>query len=285
MTGGPGPGVEESRYLEGVDGVRLHYRAWPADSPRAALLVVHGLLEHSRRYRELAREMVNAGIATFGLDLRGHGASGGRRVHVRSFDHFLEDLDRFGDHVAASMPGVHPTFLLGHSMGGLVTLRYLEERAHGLAGAIVTAPWLAMAEEPPALLRVLARVLDTVAPILPFPAGLDPEDLSHDPERVADYRDDPQIPSTLTPRLWAEVGQAWEEVFHRRDRIDIPLLFLLAGEDRIASTDRSLQLARSLDVDDVTIGVLDGYYHEVLQEVERAVPLAEIRSWIEARLP
>ena len=278
-----GPPAGESRYLEAVDGTRLHYRAWPADRPRAVLAVLHGLFEHSRRYAEVASVMNGAGVAVFALDLRGHGLSEGRRGHVRRFDRFIDDAARFVDAVSDVLPGV-PRFLLAHSMGGLVGIRYLEERRPGLDGAILTAPWLETAAHVPGWQKTLARVLDRVLPILPFPANVDPAELSHDPERVADYRGDPRIFSTLTPRLWEEVGRAAEAAFRDRDRLDLPLLFLLAGDDRIVRTDRSMELAESLAAGDVTVEVLDGYYHEVLQEVERAAVLAEILEWLEARL-
>lgn len=281
---GEGSGhLGESRFLEGAAGTRLHYRAWSRGSPRAALLVLHGLFEHSRRYRELAATMDDAGIATFALDLRGHGASEGRRGHVRTFDLFLEDTARFGRAVADELPDGLPLVLLAHSMGGLIGIRYLEERRTPLAGAIITSPWLALVDLA-GWERAMAAVLGRVLPIVPYPSGLDPDDLSHDAERVADYRDDPAIFSTLTLRLAHEVMKAADAAFRRADRVDVPLLFLLAGDDRIVDTSRSLELARSLEGPDVTVEVLEGYYHEVLQEVERTAVLAEIREWIEGRL-
>ena len=272
-----------SGYLEGAAGTRLHYRAWPAEAPRAVLLVLHGLFEHSRRYEELGETMAAAGIATYALDHRGHGASEGRRGHVKRFRRFIEDTDRFVEHVSHRAPDGVPRFLLAHSMGGLIGLRYLEDRQPALGGAIFTSPWLATAAHVPAWQVALAKVLDRALPVLPFPAGIDADELSHDPERVADYREDPAIFSTLTPRLWEEAARASDEVFRQKDRLQGPLLFLLAGDDRIADTDRALELARSLPGESTTVRVLDGRYHEVLQETDRTAVMAEIREWIEAR--
>lgn len=278
---GTGPGA----YLEAGDGVRLHYRQWVGDEPRAALLVVHGLFEHSRRYEELGRAMAAAGIATFALDHRGHGASGGRRGHVRRFPRFLDDVERFRREVRTTLVDGLPVFLLAHSMGGLIGLRYLETYDPPLAGAVITSPWLGTAVAVPGWQRLLAAVLDRVLPVLPFPSGIEPDVLSHDPERVKDYRDDPLIYSTLTPRLWREVGKAGPLVFRDADRIEVPLLMLLAGDDRVVDTARSVALGRALKGPDVTVRVLDGYYHEVLQETDRTAVMADIREWIEDRIP
>jgi alpha-beta hydrolase superfamily lysophospholipase len=283
-TAGFPPG--ESRYLEGQGGTRIHYRAWPVDEPRAAVFVLHGLFEYSHRYLELAAVMNDAGFATFAMDHRGHGQSEGRRGHVARFGRFVDDAHRFHQAVVREVPAGTPRFLLGHSMGGLISIRLLEEYQPELAGAVITSPWLGVAQSLPAWQRTLGGVLNRLAPIAPFPSGVDAGDLSHDPERVADYRDDPAIFSSLTIRLGLEAQEAMERAFSRRDRIapDLPLLFLVAGADSVVDASRSLELARSLPGDDVTVRVLEGYYHEVLQEVERAAVMAEIQSWIEVHV-
>lgn len=290
MTGSeatPGYPPGESRYLEGQGGIRIHYRAWPVDEPRAAILVLHGLFEHSRRYLELAAGMNDAGFSVFAVDHRGHGQSEGRRGHAERFGRFVDDVHRFHRAVVRELPEGTPRFLLGHSMGGLIAIRFLEEHQPELAGAVITSPWLGVAQAVPGWQRALAGVLSRVAPIVPYPSGIDAAALSHDAERVADYRNDPEIFSSLTIRLALEAEEAMEEAFHRKDRIasDLPILFLVAGADSVVDASRSLGLARSLPGDDVTVRELAGYYHEVLQEVERAAVMTEIQSWIEAHVP
>lgn len=272
-------------YLEGVGRLRLHYRTWELEHPMAGIIVAHGLFEHARRYEEFAATMAADGFSTFVLDHRGHGASEGRRGHVRSFEVFLQDLDRFRREVQGLVPVDLPLFILGHSLGGLIALRYLEEYDARLQGAIFSSPWLGTAVPIPRWQVLAVAALDRVLPAFPFPAGVDADQLTHDDERAADYRDDPLIHSTITPRLFSETSHAIEQAHRQGDRIDLPLLFLLAGDDLVVDTDRSLAFARSLPVDDVTIDVLEGHYHEVLQERERGAVLATIRHWIYDRLP
>lgn len=276
------------RELAAPDGTELQYRVWPAADPRAAILCIHGLFEHSGRYDEFGTYMSDAGFSTFVLDLRGHGGSGGRRGYVEAFQRFIDDVGAFRRHVDASLPAGPdrlPRVLLAHSMGGLIGIRALQTRDDPWMGAVITSPWLGTAAPVPGWQKALAAVLQRIWPTAPFPAGIDPADLSHDPERVADYTADPKIYDTLTPRLWGEVQAAWDAAFREVEEIRLPALFLLAGDDRVVSTERGLALARAVPAEDVTIRVLDGYFHEVLQEKERAGVMAEIRSWIEARLP
>ena len=267
-------------YVEGVGRIRLHYRTWEVESPDAALIVVHGMFEHSRRYQELAETLGRSGISTFAIDLRGHGESAGRRGHATRFNILLQDLDRFRREVRGLIDVDTPLFLLGHSLGGLISLRYLEEYEPTFDGAIISAPWLGTAYDVPRWKVLLAHVADRIAPALPFPEQLDVDKLSRDPERVADYRDDPLIHRTITPRMFSEISGAIDLALRRGDRIDVPLMFLLPGDDRIISTDRSLAFARGLEGHRTTIRLLEGFYHEVLQDRGRGAVIAEVRDWI-----
>lgn len=267
-------------YFEGVGRLRLHYRTWEADEPHAGIMLVHGLFEHSRRYEEFGEYMAGCRFSTFAMDMRGHGVSEGRRGHARRFDILLQDLDRFRREVQGLLPVDLPLFLLGHSLGGLVALRYLEEYEAPLAGAVVTSPWLGTAAPVPRWQTVLAGVLDRVLPAFPFPFHIDPTTLTHDEERAADYRDDALIHSTITPRLFAETSAASELALRRGQRISVPLLFILAGDDQLVDTERSRAFAESLASERVTVDVLPGMYHEVLQERGRGSVLGEAREWI-----
>ena len=272
-------------YMEGVRRLRIHYRTWEVENPQAALIVVHGLFEYSNRYEELASFMAGHGFSTFALDLRGHGMSEGRRGHVNSFDVLLQDLDRFRREVQGLVPVDLPMFLLGHSLGGLICLRYLEEYDAPFRGAVMTSPWLGTAVPVPRWQVLAATVLNRILPAFPFPFRLDPALLTHDQERAADYENDPKIHSTITPRLFTETSTAIETALRRGDRIRMPVLFLLAGEDRVVDTARSLAFARSLPSNDISVEVLERQYHEVLQERDRSTAMADILDWIQGHLP
>ena len=277
--------LEVEGQVRAVGGLSLFYRGWEADEPLAALLVVHGLAEHSGRYAEFGRELASFRINTYALDLRGHGLSDGRRGHTDRFDLLLQDVDRFRREVEGCSEGELPLFLLGHSMGGLITARYIEEYESRFHGAIITSPWLATALPVPRWKMLAANILNRLLPSLPINAGIDETLLSHDPIAVARYRDDPLVHGKITPRMFAEVSQAMGLVMQRSERIRIPLLLLLAGDDRLVDTRKSEAFARSLTAADVTIRVLPDYFHEVLNDFDPAIAMHEIRDWIIARLP
>jgi alpha-beta hydrolase superfamily lysophospholipase len=267
----------------GERGARLAYRSWQAADPRAVLIVAHGLGDHSGRYAAFGEHMAEQGVSTFAMDLRGHGRSAGRRGHIPSFDLFLKDLDRFRRELDV-LTGFHaPTFLLGHSMGGLIALRYLEEYDTRFAGAVIVSPWLATAMPVPRLKAMAAPLLSRLLPWLPFDNGIDAADLSHDPATVESYRNDPLVHGVITPRLFSEVVAAMRLVFARSDRIQLPLLLLLAGADRVVDTVRSLQFGDVLTAADRSVRVVPEAYHEVLNEVDRVRVHREVSDWMVAR--
>ena len=274
---------ESDGKFEGVGDLHLYYRAWESPRAQAGLIVVHGLSDHSGRFTTFGLRMASFGINVYALDLRGHGASEGRRGHSDRFDYYLQDLDRFRWEVECLTGGNLPLFMLGHSMGGLIALRYIEEYDAALRGAVITSPWLATGPSIPRWKIVGAGVLNKFLPSLPIDAGIDPEFISHDPLIVSQYREDPHVHGKITPRLFMEASTAMGLVLSRSDRIHIPLLFLLAGDDQIVDTRKSEAFARSLATSDVTIHVLPNYYHEVLNDFDRAQAYKEIREWIGGR--
>lgn len=272
--------------LEAGGGIRLHYHAWEVPEPQAAMVVVHGLSEHGGRYEHLGQALARIDVSAFALDLRGHGLSDGRRGHAPAFASFIKDLDRFRREVLGLIDPATPVFLLGHSMGGLIALRYQEEYPGAFSGAVIVSPWLATALPVPRWKANLANILARVAPALPLSAGIDAALLSRDPAVVAAYRDDPLVHGRITPRLFVDASREMGLTFQRSDRLVSPLLFLLAGSDRIVDVTRTLAFARTLGASgvlDVVIKVYPDFYHEVLNE-KAAGQWDDLVGWLRRHL-
>ena len=112
-------------------------RAWPVPDPRAQVLAVHGLGEHSGRYAHVATRLVDFGYAVYALDHRGHGRSGGRRAVVDRMDKVVADLRTFVIFAASQHPE-RKVFLLGHSMGGTISLAFAARHQEEIAGMVLS---------------------------------------------------------------------------------------------------------------------------------------------------
>lgn len=268
------------RSFHSADGLLLYYRAWGVESPRAVVRIVHGLGEHGGRYAPLAETLQERGIASYALDLRGHGISEGIRGHVTRFDQFLDDMEAFARETLSEPP----TFLLGHSLGGLIALRATETgRAGRLAGAILSAPALALAKPASAWSHAGASVLSRIAPAVGLSNGIDPADLSRDPEAVAAYRSDPLIHDRITPRLYMEMLAAMRAASEAAAEVQLPVLLLAPGDDRITRVPAALAVA-SRFAGSVQVRSYAGYFHESLNERERETVLADIVAWLDERV-
>jgi alpha-beta hydrolase superfamily lysophospholipase len=244
-----------------------------------AILLVHGFQEHSGRYVELAGELSGAGFDVVRFDLRGHGRSGGRRGDVRDFEDFLVDVDRVFE--AAVAPDAR-RFLLGHSLGGLIALRWVQTRGRDLlSGLVLSAPWLGTAIPVGRATRALKAFLDAVAPGLPTPRPLNPADLTRDPERQELHRKDRMKHQRVTARLVTQVEEAQARALTGGGPGEC--LVLLPGADPIADSEVTRRYANGLDPAPEVLDLPHGV-HEPFQDVDRARVTGETCAWLKARL-
>jgi acylglycerol lipase len=268
--------------LAGVRGVALYWQGWlPPEPPTGVVLICHGLGEHSGRYGNVVDALAPSGWAVYGLDLRGHGRSGGRRCHLDDYGDWLADLDAFRQLVVARHDDL-PVFLLGHSMGGQVALAYALDHQPDLGGLVLSAPALASTAVPRAVVPVL-MALAKVAPTL-RPAGIDASKISKDPAMYAAYRADPLVfdgnPTLgLSSALFAQFGVLPE----RSWRLRLPLLLQYGEHDEITDAAGFRALEEACGAPDFTVRRYPGLWHEIYNEPERDVPLSDLREWLAAR--
>jgi acylglycerol lipase len=285
LDGAPPAGPATEGTARTADGLDLFWRGWVGGSPRGALVIVHGLAEHSGRYRHVGRHFADRGWAAYALDTRAHGRSPGAKVHVRHFDEFLEDVRSMIALVGERHPGL-PLFLLGHSQGGLVVLQHALRHPQGPAGIVVTSPFLDAhpALRPSKAFRLTLAVLLRVAPRLRLPSGVDPRRISRDPQVVKAYVEDPLVSRRVSPAWYAALRRAQAEVIGGAGRLGVPALVLASPDDRLADPEAVRRFAADAPAGRVDTSWWPGLSHELLNEPEREEVLAAIDAWLQARL-
>lgn len=271
--------------VRSADGTRLHWQRWTPAEPRAAMLLVHGLGEHSGRYAHVAAALGGAGLDCWGLDYRAHGRSPGLRVHVDRFEQFVDDLDAARRLVRAERPEL-PLFVLGHSQGGLIAASSVVRDPTGVAGLILSSPFLGIhpSAKPSALLAGAARLLSRLLPTLRLDNGVDPSHLSHDPAVVEAYRADPLVSSKVSARWFTEILDAQARALEEAPRLAAPALVMQSGGDLLVDPEATRRWADRAPGDRVELVFWDGLYHEMLNEPEQGRVLDRIVGWVEARL-
>jgi alpha-beta hydrolase superfamily lysophospholipase len=276
--------AETSGSFSGVLGRHIFWRSWSPDSgpARAVIVLVHGLGEHSGRYDHVVARLVDAGYAAYAVDHRGHGRSDGPRAFIEDMDNAVADVHTLIDRAVAAQPDL-PVFMLGHSMGGLIALRYALGHQDRLAGLVLSAA-LAEVNAVPKPLELVGRALSVIAPRAPLIA-IDPELVSRDSTVVADYRSDPlvhhgKIPARTAVQLADTVARLPSTVA----AITVPTLILYGTADGLCPPAGSVMLGERISAPDKTITAYDGLFHEILNEPEREAVLEDIVGWLGARV-
>jgi len=265
-----------------ADGVRIFYQRWLPEETRGAIVIAHGLGEHSGRYRNLLEALAGRGIAVAAPDHRGHGKSGGLRGHVDEFAWYVRDLERFVDEVVRPGHPDLPLLMLGHSMGGLIAQLYALDRPDDLAGLILSSSACLPTVDASALKKGAARVMSRAAPRLAMSSGLDPTQISSDADVVARYVGDPLVHDRVTPRWYTEFVAAGTECLARAQEMTLPLLVFHGGGDCIISPESSRRLHASAASADKTLHEYDGLFHESMNEAtgKKEPVLAQLRDWV-----
>ena len=251
-------------------------RQWPARSPRAALLLVHGMGEHSGRYEHVGAFLASKRIDVLAFDHRGFGQSGGRRGHVDTFEQYVDDVE---DLLAERRRLSRPVILFGHSLGGLIVTRYLVQGRPRPDLAVLSSP--ALAADVPAWQRLAAPVVGRILPRVFLPNRIDEALLSRDPEVGRAYRDDPLVLGGATAGFGRQVLDAMASTAPALDRITVPTYVFHGRGDALVPPSASEAFEA---LPNVTRRVYDDLLHECFNEPERQVVLDDLASWLDEQL-
>lgn len=253
----------------------------PGENTKAVIILVHGIGEHIERYDYWADLFNKEGIAFTGLDLPGHGRSDGRRGDIKSYTLLNEMLDILLKNCNQTFPAI-PVFIYGHSLGGGIVLNYLLHKNPQVKGAIVTAPFLRLAFEPPKIKLILAAIMKNLLPGLIQPSGLNSNHLSHDKNIVDKYNNDPLVHRKISVSLFYGAITAASYSLTHASELKVPTLILHGDEDLIISLSGSKEFASKTPMAELKIW--EGSYHELHNEPFKNDVFNYILSWINKQL-
>ena len=269
------------------EGITFFLRGWEpeAGNPKALVVLVHGLGEHTARYAHVGKALARAGYALVGFDLRGHGKSGGPRGHASSLDAYMQDIHQFLSLMEQRFPAL-PHFLYGHSLGGLLALTYAIQYGAGLKGVIATGPALRSSLQEQKAKVAMVRLLGSLVPAMTLQSGLDAATVSRDVAVVEAYRNDPLVHDNASLGFGKAALTAIDLCFARARDFSAPLLIMHGTGDKINFFSGSEDFARLVSEAgrDVTLRLWNDLYHEIHNEPEKEEVLQFMIEWLDKHL-
>ena len=251
-------------------------RRWNVPNAKAAVLVVHGIGEHSGRYEHVGGFLASNGYDVMAFDQRGFGQSAGIRAYVESFDDFLEDVE---DLLAERRELGVPVVLLGHSLGGLISATYLVSDRPQPDLGILSAP--ALDATIPKWKRVAAPLMGRLAPKLFIPDKIEGAVLSRDVAVQEAYLNDPLVIAGSTSGLGSATLTAMEATSANIAKIRVPTYVLHGDADELVPPSAS-EAAGALP--NVTRRLWPGLRHEAFNEPEQLEVMSEMEQWLSEQL-
>jgi alpha-beta hydrolase superfamily lysophospholipase len=266
------------------DGDNIALQDWPLPKGsvlRGVMLLVHGLGEHAGRYDALARRLNEWRFAVRGYDQYGHGESGGARGVLPTSARLIDDLGDVIESTRVRMAPGLPLILLGHSLGGVVAACHVALRRIPVDGLVLSSPALATELNP--FQKLMLSILPRVAPNLTLGNGVDPDFISHDPEVVAGYRNDPAVHNRISGRLARFIADGGPVVLSRAAEWKVPTLLMYGGADKLVDPAGSRAFAAAAPAHLVTAHCFHDLYHEIFNELDSEPVYDAFRQWLDAR--
>lgn len=266
-----------------INGVNLFTQSWTVDTPKANLILIHGLAEHSSRYEWTASKLNAAGINVFAFDQRGHGKSEGLKGFIGDMSDLVADFKQFIQEV--NLPNDIPKFIFAHSMGALVSSLYvLDHQPSEFKGIIFSGGALKVDPDLSPLLQKLSPLVGRLFPKLKT-VKIDSALVSQVKEEAEAYVNDPLIYHGGT---YASTGfQMLRNIKYVQSKFhkwSIPVLIMHGDADKLIDPEGSKMMFDQIAAVDKELILWEGQYHEIMREPKKEAVLEKMISWILARI-
>lgn len=272
----------ENGYLTQVAGHRLYWQSQQAETPRAQLLLVHGIGEHSGRYHDIIPNFLQMGLNVFAYDHYGHGRSDGKRGMLDTPNRLIEDLLSMRQEAQRREPHL-PLILFGHSMGGAVVAKFLLQYQYTKYRpdyAILSSP--ALKAHMNLLATLSSNMMQALAPQFAITHHLSMK-VSHRPEINAQLKNDPLCHKKISANLANFILSAGKLARAHAYDWRVPTLLLYAGKDFLVDAKGSAQFAADAS-DKVEAHCFENFYHEIFHELNPKPVYDSMQKWLKQKL-
>ena len=308
--------MSEIRELTCSDSHVLYYHAWKpeGDQVKAVVHLLHGMAEYSQRYDRFAQYLNKQGIALYAQDHRGHGLTAtkaedtlGWFAERDGWMRVVEDSHELSNLIVSEYPKT-PFFLMGHSMGSFLARTIIADTPDLYDGVIMMGTGASMG--------ILGKIGAMIARSHVKKHGSKFVDaqlnkmsfgsynkrisdassafawLSRDEKEVQKYDDDPLCGFVCTAKFFEDmlegIGLANSSERAKRLHNDLPILIISGSMDPVGNYGKGLLKVKEFytqaGIKDLTLHVVDGARHELLNETDRKTTMKYLTSWIMDRV-
>lgn len=263
-----------------VSNTKLYGQYFKANNAKSAVILVHGMGEHSGRYTDFViPRLLENNLSVITYDQFGHGKTEGKRGHNPNFEAVLNCVTIITNK-AKEVFGDIPLFLYGHSMGGNVVLNYVLRKKHSFKGVIATSPLLRLAFKPPTWKLSIGRIIKKIAPSITMPSELDASGISRDELEVKKYLTDPLIHDKISPNYSLTFFETGEWAIKNAYSLNTPTLIAHGTGDMITDHEASKSFVENTK-GMATLKLFNEGYHELHNDLEKEKFMQTIIQWIQ----
>lgn len=302
----------ETIMFSASDNTLLSLNKWTPEkqeTAKAVVQIVHGLAEHSMRYRGFAEELVHAGFIVYANDHRGHGltAQGNEELGCFSDENgwqkAVDDIYRISMHIKREHPNL-PLFLFGHSMGSFISRSYICQYGQELKGVVLSGTggnpgFFGRIGYFIARLEMKKRGRRAYSPLMhklgfgsyndKFKPNKTAYDwLSRNEEEVFKYCDDPLCGFPVSVGLYYDLlggilGLYKQDPLNKIPK-DLPIFIMSGDKDPVGNSGKGVlalaSLYKGLGIEEVEYKLYKDGRHEMLNEVNKHEVYDDIIGWL-----
>lgn len=269
-------------YNEGFfpsEGRWLFYRNWQqTNKAKGEFFCIHGIQDHSGRYKKLGDSLARAGYNFYIFDLTGYGRSEGKRGHINQIDDYIVDIGNFYAFLRDFKNMKNP-FVLGHNFGATLGILFTTLGQCAVKGNILSAPLFQFKKTPSLWKKAVGKISNIALPKLSVDYKLDFDKFSHNPNIATEYSFDPFIQEKVTARWISEISKGMKKVQARKRMIQIPTLILQGELDTIADINATKNFFAGLRCEK-NFFLIRNAYHELLNEICKEKIISKMLEWV-----
>lgn len=267
--------------LKSLNG-KIFYREFECASPAAVMVLLHGLGGHSGRFSELGGYLSKSGIKTYAMDLNGFGQMTAMRGHIRNFNVFYPEVASLIEFAKKQFPG-KKIFLLGECLGGLIALNFCIGHQSDIDGLILLSPLIAEKFAIPTRSKIEIAYNSVFNPMNYHYAFFEAKLFTRDPDMARKIDSDPLEIRSFSARTFPSILRAMRRARANADKIRLPMLMLLAGEDKMVPVKAASSYFERIPSPDKTLKLYPQMYHAMYLDLNREVVFKDIADWLKAR--